>query len=388
MKMKEIKPCYNSNKKPDISSVVESTLKLIDKNRILTIVINDPQRATDSRTVINEILKHYSDRMIRILIATGTHKFKSSEKAAFESVIMGNDKFMDIKWHNCYDKDLVEIGTGSKKWACNPWLLDDTNLLAIGSIEPHYFAGLTGAHKTIAIGCASYESIQSNHQLAMDPLARPFVLDGNPVYKNIMDKFNMLNSIRYILLINLIQINDKIVDIAGGDFQKSFSIIKNVEKIYLHKINKKADLLIIDVTGILSNSFYQAEKGIKNNEWAVRNGGYIIFKADCRNGIGQDDFFKFLRNKYSYDSIFAEVIANGYKLGDHKAVKLRYLTDENHRNVKVFIISSGIDRYEADILNFIKVNTVGEVFEQIPKNKKIKNAYYIHDAANMCVVAK
>ena len=55
----------------------------------------------------------------------------------------------------------------------NPQIMMADRVLAIGSVEPHYFAGYTGGRKLIVPGMAAYSTIVANHSLAMEPGAQP-----------------------------------------------------------------------------------------------------------------------------------------------------------------------------------------------------------------------
>ena len=58
-------------------------------------------------------------------------------------------------------------------------------MLVVGSMELYYFAGVTGAHKTLSVGVMSYGSLRENHEKALSPHASGLKLEGNPVYERI-----------------------------------------------------------------------------------------------------------------------------------------------------------------------------------------------------------
>ncbi len=89
----------------------------------------------------------------------------------------------------------------------------------------------------------------------------------------------------------------------------------------------------------LGRSLYQADKALKNCQGAVRTGGGIVLEAPCPEGVGADAFLRLLRRTHDYDAARQIVDDEGYRLGDHKAVKLLYLTDPKHRNMKIAAVS-------------------------------------------------
>jgi hypothetical protein len=115
-----------------------------------------------------------------------------------------------------------------------------------------------------------------------------------------------------------------------------------VRDIYIHEIAEPADVLRLKVPLPLGRNLYQADKALKNNHLAVRDGGGIMLEADCPEGIGPNAFMRLLRWAGDHASAKRRVQEDGYTLGDHKAVKLRYLTDPTRRGVHVALISPNI----------------------------------------------
>ena len=100
----------------------------------------------------------------------------------------------------------------------------------------------------------------------------------------------------------------------------------------------------------LDRDLYQADKGLKNTEFVIRDGGIILLDASCKSGVvrisslylahthttcpspnarcsartqGISHFVELMREVKTYDEALALVEARGYNLGDHKGVKLR-----------------------------------------------------------------
>ena len=118
------------------------------------------------------------------------------------------------------------------------------------------------------------------------------------------------------------------------------------------------DILHLKVPPPLGRSFYQADKALKNNHLAVRDSGGIILEADCPDGIGPDAFMSLLREAPDYASAVRIVQQRGYRFGDHKAVKLRHLTDPAVRNVRLALVSTHIAKTHADTVGLTVFETV------------------------------
>jgi len=370
----------------DLAACVSDALKVLGDPRELTLLINDPQRDTDSRSVLEEIAERIDPPNIRILVATGTHKFTPDAREQFRRDLTAAISPGELAWHDARGEGLVDI---AGVWRGHRWLLEDAPLLAVGSCEPHYFAGFTGAHKTCTIGCASYDDIERNHFHALSPRSRPGRLSGNPVYQGILDMLSALDRFRSRPLagVNLVQIGREITAAVAGSIAQSLQQgVAIAERVFIRRIPAPAKGLILEATGVLAESFYQADKAIKNNEWAVRDGGTLVLIAPCGKGIGQDQFLDLLRAARTYEQARRVVDERGYRLGDHKGLRLRYLTDPARRNVGIFLVSDGISPDDARTLGVTKVSSAEEGMSRAGLPSGTGNVYRIRDAADLCVL--
>jgi nickel-dependent lactate racemase len=117
--------------------------------------------------------------------------------------------------------------------------------------------------------------------------------------------------------------------------------LPHVRAVFTRRIARPVDLLVAAIEPPLDRDVYQADKGIKNTERAVRDGGVLIVEAACRKGVGIDHFVELLRRAHTHAEALAVVEERGYRLGDHKAVRLRALTDV--RGIRVALVSPHVD---------------------------------------------
>ena len=424
--IKELKPATPAAVAAELqlARAIEQTVVALRGSRAVTVVLNDPQRGTASETVLSPLAAALPGVRWRALIATGSHHFHPARVAEFERRLRQLLPLDRIAWHDCLARELIEVGVpkadipGIPKpgtsglgaplgvplpgeggpqsrylgfgdpapWRCHRWLLeDDQALLAIGSSEPHYFAGVTGAHKTASIGCADYGSIQRNHSAALSERARPGALEGNPVHEGIAAMVRSLEARREVLAVNLLQIGPTV---AAGTFGRPLEALRRIAPLVraccFCRIPAPAEALVLDVTGPLGVSFYQADKGIKNSEYAVRDGGALILVADCPDGVGQNEFLRLLRRCPTYEGIAQAVQQDGYRLGDHKAVKLRHLADR--RGVRVFAVSDGLSATDAELLGLTPAQSVDSALAAAGIDPGGEGVYRVADAGNTCVI--
>jgi len=348
------------------------------------LLVNDPQRATATPEVLQAAKEFFDLSRTRVVVATGSHTFGPAARDALQRAC-AEFPLGAWSWHDARSADLACVGA-ARGWRAHPWVAGARHLLAIGSVEPHYFAGFSGAHKTLTIGCAAYDEIERNHAGALEAACRPCRLAENPVHAGVVDLLRALEVGRRVAVVNLFQIGEAIVDAAGGAPRTALeALVPRVEATYLRRIPQAADALVVEVTGALACSFYQAEKGIKNSEWAVRDQGVMVLAAACPQGIGQDAFVQLLREAQTHAAAVAAVQRRGYRLGDHKAVRLRYLTDAATRGVRVFVVSPGLSAADAAVLGICKADSVSDALRQAGLTPHGATVYCVADAGNTCV---
>jgi len=311
------------------------------------IVVNDPQRSTRTRSVLLALFKYLSQRELkvrfRVLIATGSHRFSESQRRAFERDTFGACE-LNLEtpvWHLAdEDCDLVEIDG----FRLHRLLAESRCIIPIGSVEPHYFAGFTGPHKTVTIGCLAYQDIEQNHSAALDQASDILKLDDNPVHVGIVDILNQLTATgKHIGAIGQVVFDECVIACSvGAPLAVLDALRPTAERIYHRWIDQPADIIRLRVPPPLGRSLYQADKAIKNNHRAVRDGGGIVLEAACEEGIGQDAFCSLLRSSHDHASAMGLIRLKGYRLGDHKAVRLRQLMDKAHRDVHLMLVTPGL----------------------------------------------
>jgi len=375
----------------DLLGVVDEAMAALGRPARCTLIVNDPQRGTATQDVLRSIAQVSPRLDVRVLVATGSHSFGRDEMQRFERSLSSALPLKEVSWHDARDRRLAPVGADGG-WRGHAWLIEKDPILVIGSVEPHYFAGFTGAHKTCTVGCASFEDIQANHAAAVQEACAPCRLRGNPVFEHIERMLRSLLKTRSdagpLVAIDLVQIGPRIVAAHAGDPRQCLIRASALaEQIYHHRLDEPLDGLIAEVSGPLGCSFYQAEKGIKNNEYAVRDGGVIILVARCDEGIGQAAFTQLLAEASNWSEAKRLVDRRGYRLGDHKAVRLRRLTDPAGRAVRLFVVSDGLSPADAELLGVRKACDEQDAMTQTHLDPSRDRVVRLADAANVVVTA-
>lgn len=323
-----------------------------EREQSVLLLVNDPHRSTNTRWALGQIAGICAGTAkrpaFRVVVATGTHRFEISERRMFEANLLGGLglKIESVEWHSARNRSRMRR-FGDVHLHRQIVLAD--HIVPIGSVEPHYFAGITGAHKTLTVGCMATEDIERNHAGALSPASDVMQREGNPVYDGLAQIVRDLQQAgKSICAINEVLLGRQVVRVGVGDpLATAEALVPAAGELYVHEISRPVDVLILDVPMPLGRNLYQADKALKNNHRAVRDGGAIVLRAECPEGIGPDHFYQLLKSAMRYQSAVDIVQRRGYRLGDHKAVKLRHLTDV--RRVKITLICRSITDRKASI---------------------------------------
>ena len=165
-------------------------------------------------------------------------------------------------------------------------------LLAQGFIEPHLFAGFSGGRKSVLPGISSYKTIMANHcsEFINSPRARPGILDGNPIHKDMVYAAKTAG-LRFIL--NVILNGDReIIASFSGDLEKAHA--KGCEFLAsLASVPKlECDITVVTNGGYpLDQNIYQAVKGLTSAEATNKVSGVIIMLSGLADGTGGKGFY-------------------------------------------------------------------------------------------------
>ncbi|MCF7792967.1 MAG: nickel-dependent lactate racemase [Candidatus Cloacimonetes bacterium] len=311
------------NEKEVIQNSLKDKLSIFLQNvKKLLIIVNDGTRATPTVKVIEEIYPQIEKLEVTFVVALGSHR-KPTEKeyhnifGRFYKIYKNN-----IIYHDAKNGDMLELGTTSlgNKIKVNKLAVEHDKILIVSSVEPHYFAGYTGGRKSILPGISVYETIEKNHSFALLPEAKIMQLEGNPVHEDMLEAAAMLPTETWACLLVI----DKDKNVFSAEFDRIneafYKIIPAADSIYKVPIKHQADIVIAIVEMPLDIDLYQSQKAIENARNAIKEDGIFILVSACRQGIGNDNFYKLLSSCTTPNEVFSK-IEKEYRLGYHKAAK-------------------------------------------------------------------
>ncbi len=296
-----------------------------DCDRLL-VIINDATRPTPTSKILKYLLPVLSSHPdIKFLIATGVHRAPTEEE--FRYIFGDTYKVFRRKVyaHDARkDEDMTYLGKSKNgtEMYINKLVSEYKNILVIGSVEPHYFAGYTGGRKSFLPGVASYKTIEMNHKLALSDDARSLALEDNPVNEDMVDAMNVLKDLNVFSIQTVLTGDHKLFAVTAGDLHKSFdAAIKFSNQIFCVKLKQKGNIVITAAPFPMDIDLYQSQKALDNGKLALEDDGIIILVSKCRTGVGEDAFLELLCRADTPKEIL-NILKEEYKLGFHKAAKM------------------------------------------------------------------
>jgi lactate racemase len=263
---------------------------LVEPGQSVVIVISDITRPCPSRRLLPPLVAELAaggvaDEDILIVSAVGSHR---PQTPAERRRLIGPE--MDDRLV-CIDSDPSQVtcvGTTSRGTpieAFTPVVAADVRI-AVGNVEPHYFAGYSGGAKALVPGICSLETIRKNHAMMIDPGARMGLLDGNPVREDIEEGAAMIG-LDFILNVILDEDHEIVVAAAGHPVAAHRWACRVLDYQSKVTIDEPADIVVVSAGGYPKDiNMYQAQKALDNAAAAAKPGGRIIWLAECREGLG------------------------------------------------------------------------------------------------------
>lgn len=302
----------------------ETAQRLAEADRILAL-INDATRPTPTGGMLSVLASQLPAERTTLLVATGAHR--RPEPQELSAMLAGaSDSWAErTQSHDAQHSVPMEYGTTSRGTPVriNALVEEADLLLALSSVEPHYFAGLTGGWKSIVPGIAAYETIEANHSHAVDLRSAPLVLEGNPVHEDLREAAQRVGEPWCFGFQVVLDERHRPVAGALGPLEGAFSAMaKAARKRAQVRLDRPADVVVTIATPPLDLDFYQAHKALENARAACRPGGILLLVAACTSGLGPEPFLDSVR-RFRAGSLRETPTQARYRLSDHKLLRLQ-----------------------------------------------------------------
>jgi nickel-dependent lactate racemase len=318
--------------------------ELASQGQRVCIVFTDITRSSPDHLLVPALLDELElagvrDEDITLMCGIGMHRPSTPEEKIEK---LGRDT---VQRYRVIDNDpqnkaaLVDLGTttgGIPVWLHRAALEADL-LIATGIVEPHQYAGYSGGRKTLAIGAAGEALIAKTHgpEFVDHPGTRLGRIDGNPFHDAVTEIAHMAG-LRFILNVVLDE-EKRILRVAAGDPDLAFNVLVTFARsVYEIPIDHQYDIAIGGVGYPKDSNLYQASRAPTYLFFApspvVKPGGFFIIPARCEEGagagIGEQRFFKALRDAPDVSYILDDARRNGYPPGQQRAFVLAKVLEQ------------------------------------------------------------
>jgi len=308
--------------------------------RSALVVVNDITRPTPYQVILPALFQELAaagipEESITLLVATGIHRAHTEEenRRLFTSEVC---EHCQVVSHDC-DHGVINIGNlaNGTPLVLNRLVKEHDLVITTGLIGLHYFAGYSGGRKSILPGIASRELIAANHAMMVDERCRLDNIEDNPVHKIMVEAARMAG---VDFIINVVtDAHGHLVAVVAGDlitaWEKGVNISRQLSTV---KISQPADIVVASCGGFPKDiNLYQAQKALDGAALAVKPGGCIILLAECREGLGEETFARWINETNSPQEI-EQRIRTRFELGGHKAFAISRLTSK----ANIILVSS------------------------------------------------
>lgn len=283
-------------------------LDAIRPSDTVTIVVSDAFRKTGVHLLLPVLLDELNgrgvgDARISFLFATGSHRPPRPDEQA---AILGDCVYRRFERqahvHDPFDDaNLVEVGTTSRgtRVRINRRAIETDRLIVTGAVTLHYFGGFGGGRKSLVPGLAAIDTIAANHarnlhpsEDRLEPAVRIAAMQGNPVAEDMLEAAQFVPI--HAIINTLLNGRGEIARIFAGDLHAAHAAAaKAAYDTFAVPIAEKADIVI--AASAHTKNFVQTHKALFNAHQAMRDGGRIILAAPCPEGLGGEQFTKWLR---------------------------------------------------------------------------------------------
>lgn len=288
-------------------------------------LVNDATRPTPTARILDHLAGVIDEKSLHFLVATGSHRPPTPAEC---TGIFGPwfERYRDhISFHDARaDSDMIPLGTTSRgtPLALNRRVVEAQKVVAISSVEPHYYAGYTGGRKSFFPGAAAYRTMEHNHRLALEEGAAPLALAGNPVHEDLTEAMGALEGKEIYSIQVVLDRSHRICAAFAGSLEETFTAAtQKAHEVFAVEVSAQADIVVTVAPAPMDIDLYQAHKAIEHGKLPLKRGGILILVSQCPGGIGIDGFYRLLSRAADPEDVRSFIEAS-YTLGDHKAAKI------------------------------------------------------------------
>ncbi|RRF90939.1 MAG: nickel-dependent lactate racemase [Coriobacteriaceae bacterium] len=304
--------------------------ELVHAGQSVCVITSDVTRPLPTATVLPPVMDELHaagvrDEDVLLAIALGSHRPQTDDELR---TIMG-PYYGRLRVLNGDSKGLKHFGYTSHGTPVD--VLQEVAAadvrVSLGNVEYHYFAGYSGGAKAIMPGCSTFQAIQANHSLMVDPAAHSGNMES-PVRLDLEEACGMVG---LDFIVNVVLDEEKnVVYSAAGDFVAAQrDACRRLDALYGCELREYADVVVVSQGGAPKDlNLYQLQKALDNAKHPVREGGTIVLVGSCAEGLGQETFASWM-HEASCPQDVVDHLRRDFRLGGHKAAAIAQIELRN-----------------------------------------------------------
>jgi len=312
---------------------------LVKAGQKVVIITSDITRPVPSYKILPSILRELNrggipDSDITVVLALGCHRSHTEEEKIH---LVGEEVYKRVKCEDSDANNVVKMGVTKNGTPVDVYktVAEADFRVLVGNIEYHYFAGYSGGMKAIMPGVSTPAAIQANHSKMIYPEAAAGRLEGNPVREDIEEVYNFCKG-DFIVNVVLDSKKEIIKAVAGDRIVAHREGCKFLDSFYKIQIPKLADIVVVTPGGFPKDiNMYQAQKALDNAGHAVREGGVIVWLAECLEEFGSAKFEEWMKGHEKSSDMITH-IREDFQLGGHKAAAVAMILEK----AKIILVSA------------------------------------------------
>ena len=302
--------------------------------RRVTVLVPDATRKASLPQVLPAVLERLgragaAPGAITVLVACGTHPPADREMLADLTGPLPSG--VNVVQHDARDDSaLVVVGTlpSGLPLRLHRAAVDADLLLAVSSVQHHYFAGFGGGPKLVFPGVAGYAETQANHARVIDlssdpprrhPACEPGRIDGNPVAEEIAVAARLRPPDFALLLVA--GDDGRAAWVAGGPLDVTFPQACGKAREWFEVEAGPFSKMIVAAGGYpTDHTLIQAHKALDAGCRFAAPDAEVLFVAACDGGAGSPAMEPFLADPRA-SAIIAR-LAEAYVQYGHTTLRL------------------------------------------------------------------
>jgi nickel-dependent lactate racemase len=338
---------------------------LVPSSGDVVIISEDQTRPSPIGQVMEplvEMLNQYGvdDDRIKVVIGRGTHRKATDQEVRAKLGAMAQR--FEVTIHDCDDTDNLVLmgmtGRDTPVWI-NRRVAEAGLSMAIGTINPHYFAGYGGGAKLVLPGVSGRETIAQNHSMVADDKARQGIMEGNPIWEDMLEAARIANlGMKIDLVLNTRKEVHKLF--AGEVEAVQRAAVKALLDVYGLEVPKMADITLTSGYPLEVDLIQSGKAMLLANE-VTREGGAIVLLSALSDGAGPK-MYETLSQKPDADTI-VQWIREGKTepTSGPLAAMIRNLLQSK----TLMVVSDGMTGQQIEDMDMEYAPSIGEAIEKL-----------------------